>query len=162
MKKEILLSFKPYAYESVFLDLKKYEYRKRFLNEEVTAYLYLSLPIQQVVGILELGKTLVIDKEILKYDKETIVYKRLKVMQNEGIKNAIPIKSLQLFEEPISLKTLREIDKDFIVPQSYLYINKKEKIYKFLKSQKLKEKEFEHKHDEIYIDNLGKKVSEIE
>ena len=121
MKKEILLSFKPYAYESVLLGLKKYEYRKRFLNEEVTAYLYLSLPIQQVVGILELGKTLVIDKEILKYDKETIVYKRLKVMQNEGIKNAIPIKSLQLFEEPISLKTLREIDKDFITTIIFIH-----------------------------------------
>ena len=33
-----------------------YEYRKRFCDEPTTAYLYLSAPVQEVVGIMELGK----------------------------------------------------------------------------------------------------------
>lgn len=55
MKKPIFLSFRPEFFRPILYDIKKYEYRKRFCKEPTTAYLYLSAPIQEVIGIMELG-----------------------------------------------------------------------------------------------------------
>ena len=35
---------------------KIYEYRKRFCNEPVIAYMYVSVPVKAVTGIVHLGK----------------------------------------------------------------------------------------------------------
>ena len=54
--KKIFLSFRPEYFEPLLYGIKKYEYRKRFCDEETIAYLYLSGKSRQVVGIVELGK----------------------------------------------------------------------------------------------------------
>ncbi len=41
--------------------IKKYEYRKRFCDEETKAYLYLSGKSRQVIGVMELGKPIRLD-----------------------------------------------------------------------------------------------------
>lgn len=55
MKKQIFLSFKPNFFRPILYDIKKYEYRKRFCKEATTAYLYLSAPLQVVIGVMEMG-----------------------------------------------------------------------------------------------------------
>ena len=47
----ILLSFSPSYYDILKNGQKVFEYRKRFCNEKVKAYLYLGKPIQKIVGI---------------------------------------------------------------------------------------------------------------
>lgn len=54
--KEIFLSFSPEYFKPLLYDIKKYEYRKRFIDEETKAYLYLSGKSRQVIGVMELGK----------------------------------------------------------------------------------------------------------
>lgn len=54
--KKILLSFQPYWAEKIMQGTKIYEYRKRFCNEPVIAYMYVSTPVKAITGIIELGQ----------------------------------------------------------------------------------------------------------
>ena len=60
--KELFLSFRTEYFKPLLYGVKKYEYRKRFCNEETVAYLYLSGKSRQVVGIMELGVPIRLDK----------------------------------------------------------------------------------------------------
>ena len=59
--KEIFLSFRPEYFKPLLYGIKKYEYRKRFCDEETRAYLYLSGKSRQVVGVMELGRPIRLD-----------------------------------------------------------------------------------------------------
>lgn len=56
--KKLLLGFQPYWVEKIMNGEKIYEYRKRFCNESVIAYMYVSTPVKAVTGIIHLGKSL--------------------------------------------------------------------------------------------------------
>ena len=56
--KKLLLSFQPYWVEKIMNGEKIYEYRKRFCNEPVIAYMYVSTLVKAVTGIIHLGKSL--------------------------------------------------------------------------------------------------------
>ena len=51
----ILLSFKPKWFNKIISGEKIFEYRNAFADNEVLAYMYVSTPIKQVVGILHGG-----------------------------------------------------------------------------------------------------------
>lgn len=59
--KEIFLSFRPEYFKPLLCGIKKYEYRKRFCDEETKTYLYLSGKSRQVIGIMELGRPICLD-----------------------------------------------------------------------------------------------------
>lgn len=59
--KEIFLSFRPEYFKPLLYGLKRYEYRKRFCDEETRAYLYLSGKSRQVVWVLDLGRPMRLD-----------------------------------------------------------------------------------------------------
>ncbi len=161
-KKKIFLSFKPEYFKPFLYGIKKYEYRKRFCKVGVIAYLYLSTPIKQVVGIVKFDKPIEIEKELEKYKSNTAVYNRIKSFNEQNIKFAIPIKSLKLYKDPISLYALKEIDTEFCAPQSYLNIKNKPKILKFLDSREMFDFEFEREFDDVLIDDFCVSVNEIE
>ncbi len=69
--RRILLSFSPNYYEVLRNGNKVFEYRKRFCNEEVLAYIYLGKPIQKIVGIALLGKRINLSDW---YDMYTILF----------------------------------------------------------------------------------------
>ena len=71
--KEILLSFKVEYFRPLLYGIKKYEYRKRFCDEETKAYLYLSGKSRQVIGILELGKPIRLDLTRNNYLEHNII-----------------------------------------------------------------------------------------
>lgn len=160
--KEIFLSFRPEYLKPLIYGLKKYEYRKRFCTEETKAYLYLSGKSRKVIGVMELGCSIRLDLTRNNYinNKETL--KRVdKYINNKDI-NAIPIKSLSLFEEPITLEEIRRTIPNFMPPQMYYILDNHKKLKEILEKQKLKPKLFTHKHDNIYYDNLAMSVNELE
>lgn len=54
---------------------KIYEYRKRFCNEPVIAYMYVSTPVKAVTGIIHLGKKTKLSdwREQYKYNPDIVV-----------------------------------------------------------------------------------------
>ena len=161
-KKKIFLSFRPEFFRPILYDIKKYEYRKRFCSEPTTAYLYLSSPVKKVIGIMELGKAIHMDKIIVEYNKDSDIYNRLNKCLEKGEKFAIPIESFQLFKNPIPIEKIKEIKNDFSVPRCYLNIEKHKKVLKFLKNQPMFEIEFYNNHNTIYENNLAMICKEIE
>lgn len=154
MNKEIFLSFKPDYFRPILYGIKKYEYRKRFTNEAVIAYLYLSAPVQELIGILDLGEALSI-KEVSKTTDDPKVLEVINSAIDSGDKLAMPINSFTLFKKPIPLKKIKALYPEFFVPHSYIYLKNKPKLLNYLKKQEKFETEFIHKHDEIYYDNFG-------
>ena len=98
--KEIFLSFRPEYFGPLLYGIKKYEYRKRFCDEETIAYLYLSGKSRQVVGIMELGKPIRLDETRDNYLNYPDVLKRVDEYVESKDINAIPIKSLSLSKNP--------------------------------------------------------------
>ena len=98
--KEIFLSFRPEYFKPLLYGIKKYEYRKRFCAEETRAYLYLSGKSQQVVGVMELDKPIRLDLTRENYLEYPETLKRVDEYIVSNDINAVPIKSLALFDSP--------------------------------------------------------------
>lgn len=160
--KEIFLSFRPEYFKPLLYGIKKYEYRKRFCNEETLAYLYLSGKSRQVVGIMELGKPIRLDLTREKYLEYPETLKRVDEYISKRDINAVPIKSLSLFEKPIELEEIRTIIPGFMPPQMYFILDNHPKLKELLENKPIKEKIFNHEHNGIYYDNLAMPVSELE
>lgn len=133
-----------------------YEYRKRFCEEETKAYLYLSGKVRCIVGVMMLDKKIRLDRTRDNYLKYPDTLKRVDEYIALGDINAVPIKSLTLFKEPISLEEIRSCVSSFRPPRMYYVLNEDSPIMKLLKERTLDKPLFVHKHDGIYYDNLGK------
>ena len=160
--KEIFLSFRPEYFKPLLYGIKKYEYRKRFCNEETKAYLYLSGKARCVVGILELGKPIRLDLTRNNYSEYSDTLKRVDNYISTGDINAIPIKALSLFKKPITLDEIREKIPNFMPPQLYYVLDSKIELKKLLEERLVGDKLFVHNHNKIYYDNLAMSVSDLE
>ena len=160
--KEIFLSFNPKYYKTVLYGIKKYEYRKLYCKEETIAYLYLSGKIKKVIGILELGKPIRLDLTRNNYLKYPDTLNRIDTYINNRDINAIPIKSLQLFNSPITLNDIRKEIPSFMPPQMYYILDNQPKLKEILKREPINKPIFIHEHNGIYYDNLAKSVKELE
>ena len=159
--KKIFLSFSPEYFEPLLYGIKKYEYRKRFCDEETIAYLYLSGKSRQAVGIMELGKPIRLDDTRNNYLDYPDTLKRIDEYIKSKDINAIPIKSLSLFKKPLTLEDIRKDIPTFMPPQMYFILDNHLELKKLLEQQKVCEKLFYHEHNCIYYDNLAKSVSEL-
>ena len=159
--KELFLSFRPEYFKPLLYGIKKYEYRKRFCDEETKAYLYLSGKSRQVIGIVELGKPIRLDLMRNNYLNYPDTLKRVDKYILSGDINAVPLKSLSLFKNPISLDDIRKEIPGFMPPQMYYVLDNHPKLKDILEKQVIDSKVFVHKHDGIYYDNLAKSVSEL-
>lgn len=162
MKKQIFLSFNPKFFRPILYDIKKYEYRKRFCKESTTAFLYLSTPLQVVIGVIELGVPIMIKETLDKYPGDSIINKRVQSCIESGELYAIPIESLRLYKEPISISKIKQIDQAFIVPRCYLDITKFNEVYTYLRSQDMYDIEFYNEHCNLYENNFGCTCKEME
>ncbi|MBS5889364.1 MAG: hypothetical protein KIB47_05940 [Clostridium sp.] len=61
----VLLSLKPEVFQNVLSGKKIYEHRKVFPDGPVTAYIYISRPVQALAGIMYLRNK----KEIIEWEK---------------------------------------------------------------------------------------------
>lgn len=161
-KKVIFLSFRPEFFRPILYNIKKYEYRKRFCDEATMAYLYLSSPIREVVGILDLGKPIHMEKIIKNYNINGLLYSRIRNCLQKGEKYAIPIVSFTLFKHPVSFEKLKEVDSSFHVPQCYLNLTNYPTLFSYLKEQECYEPEFFNSHNQLYENNFAVECREIE
>lgn len=160
--KEIFLSFRPEYFKPLLYGIKKYEYRTRFCDEETKAYLYLSSKARCVVGILELGKPIRLDLTRNNYLEYRDTLKRVDNYISTGDVNAVPIKSLSLFKNPVTLDEIRERIPNFMPPQLYYVLDNKIELKKLLEERFVGDKLFVHNHNQIYYDNLAMSVSDLE
>lgn len=132
--KTIFLSFDTKWYAPLYDGRKKYEHRKRFCDEPVRAFIYLGKPIQAIVAEVGLGERESICDWEEKYSDDEMVIRRIrdfKTRNNYGMK-------ILWFKEivPIELGDIQEVFPDFGVPRSYIFLNKKEQLLKWLDSTK--------------------------
>ena len=160
--KEIFLSFRPEYFKPPLYGIKKYEYRKRFCDEETKAYLYLSGKSRQVIGVMELGKPIRLDLTRENYLEYPETLKRVDAYILSKDINAVPIKSLALFDKPIGLNEIREQIPGFMPPQMYFVLDNHAKLKSLLEKQPLSKKLFVNDHEHVYYDNLAMSVSELE
>lgn len=159
--KVIFLSFRSEYFKPLLYGIKKYEYRKRFCDEETKAYLYLSGKSRQVIGFVELGKPIRLDLTRNNYLDYPDTLKRVDNYILNGDVNAVPIKSLFLFKNPISLDDIRKEIPGFMPPQMYYVLDNHPKLKDILEKHVIGSKLFVHKHDVVYYDNLAKSVTDL-
>lgn len=116
----LLLSLKPQVFEKILSGEKIYEHRKVFPNEPVKAYLYVSRPIQSLVGILYLDNKINIEEWKEKYKSDQAAQARIDVYLKHH-KVAMEIKKFQ-YTNAIPLAKVRETFPNFIIPQMYYYL----------------------------------------
>ena len=152
MKKEIFLSFSPKWYNPLEEGSKKFEYRRRFCNEGVLAYIYLSYPIQKVVAKIKFGKKVPLETWKEKYSNNKEVLTRINdyLLRNKYV---IPIMSFQKIK-PISLNEIRESLPSFNPPMSYMYIKEKSKLQQLLECQEPEKQKITHSFKDIELNSI--------
>ena len=156
--KKILLSMKPYWRDRIMSGEKIYEYRTRFVKDDVVAFLYVSKPVQAISGILYLGEKIYLHEWKELYQDHEEIMSRIEDYESRGNKVAMPIKAYQETNE-IPLKLVKSCVKDFVIPQSYIYIKEGSELEKFLEDKiELREKIW-NCIEESYVDEICKKYA---
>ncbi len=158
----LFLSFNDKYFRPLYFGLKKYEYRKRFCNEESICYLYLSGKSRKVIGILRLGKPIKLKEIVNHLEEYKETKKRVESYIEDRVENAVPILELSLFKKAISLEELRKEFPGFMPPQMYYDLDNNQELLSFLQKQEKELSLFIHKHDKIYYDNLCVSVKDLE
>ena len=134
MKKAIYLSIKPKFTRKIETGEKDHEFRKYIPKEAIdTLFVYETVPTCQLKYIIELGK-------IVEYPDKINELGYGNADFNAGLKQskyAYEIKHVDLLENPICLKELRDIY-GFAPPQSYAYDDRYEKLTNDIKLAKVK------------------------
>jgi len=101
---------------------KKFEYRKNFPSDKVTAYFYVSTPVKAITGIANFDLRQSLSEWPEKYsDRSSEVLSRIEDFLSD-CRYAMPVLSFQPTSR-IPLNTLRADLPNFIVPRMYYYID---------------------------------------
>lgn len=134
MKKAIYLSIKPKFTRKIETGEKDHEFRKYIPKEAIdTLFVYETVPTCQLKYIIELGK-------IVEYPNKINELGYGNADFNAGLKQskyAYEIKHVDLLENPICLKELKDVYR-FAPPQSYAYDDRYEKLTNDIKLAKVK------------------------
>lgn len=126
----VLMSFKTDIYEKIKRGEKIFEYRRQYSNDETIVYMYVSSPTKAITGIVHLGKRIDLTSWEEDYFYDKAVLGRIKKYK-EKYKYAMPILSFQ-DTNSISLKQLQDNINNFIVPQSYYYLDRNNELLSYL------------------------------
>lgn len=129
--KKILLSMQPFWKEKIMSGEKIYEYRTRFLDEEVIAFLYVSTPVCGIAGVLHLGKKILLEDWKKEYSESADIVERVVEYEKRNNKVAMPVISYQE-TELITRKKLDQMLEKFVVPQSYYYLKEDMELTRYL------------------------------
>lgn len=124
---KVLLSIKPQYAQRIFTGEKKYEYRRSVFkrNNIDSIIVYVTKPVGKVIGEFKIDKII--------EDNPGAIWEKTKMYSgidedsyNEYFKErekgfAIGIKSIQVYNEPLSLKDINPQIKS--APQSFMYID---------------------------------------
>ena len=125
----MLLSFKADVFERVKSGEKIYEHRRVFPDESVKAYLYISTPVEAIVGIMRLDNRVQIESWKKKYSYDEATLSRI---DNYLSKHTVAMEITEFqMTNAIPLEKLRNDVPGFVVPQMYYYIENTE-LLKYL------------------------------
>lgn len=126
----MLLSFKPNVYDKILYGEKIFEHRKRFPDEPIIAYMYISKPVKAISGICYLN-----NRHLLSDWEKTFANDSAALSRIQRYKNlytyAMEITEFQETEK-IHLSDLKNHFPDFIVPQSYYYLDNRPLLLKYI------------------------------
>lgn len=128
-KRYVLLSLREKPYKEILCGEKKYEYRTRYSNQETVAFIYVSQTIKKICGVILFDKPIVGNAEeisCLSEESKPGSHSVMKEYFKNGTGYAIPVKKVIEFV-PISLNRIKSIFPNFVVPQSYYYLDTTEK-----------------------------------
>ena len=126
----VLMSFWPSIYDRISISDKIFEYRYRYCKEPTKVYMYVSKPIKQILGIIELGAPININQWKTEFSHLSHMNTRIE-QYLEKYTYAMPILSFQK-TNGISLDILKENISNFNAPQSYIYVDRNKKLEEFL------------------------------
>lgn len=142
----MLLSLKPEIFELIRSGKKIFEYRHQFYTEPIEAYLYISKPIQKIVGYIEFDKRIELKDWKNKYKDNIEVSKRIDDYISRNYKYAMPINKFKMTTE-IPLSDLKNNLEKFIIPESYYYLDN------FIELKEYIEKNIDFT-DEVVVNNF--------
>lgn len=131
--RKMLLSMQPFWKEKIMSGEKIYEYRKRFPNEEIWAFIYVSSPISGISGILHLGRYTLLEDWKMKYAGQPEVIDRICTYESRKNKMAIPVLGYQETSIITREELVEKLEK-FVVPQSYYYLNDNMELTQYIES----------------------------
>jgi len=132
LRRQVLLSLRPRFAQALLDESKLVELRRGScrIPAESTCLVYASSPVQAVLGIIVVTKTLAgAPLDIWsQHGPETGLARREFDEYASGCRTltALVIASPRRFEKPIPLDELRELQPGFVVPQSYRYMDDRE------------------------------------
>lgn len=144
----ILLSYNPSCYKILKNGDKFFEYRKRFCDEKVMAYLYLGKPIQQIVGILWLDKRISLTswKELYKDDLKVLGRIEEYLTRNKYAMSVLKYQEIR----PINIGDVKRLFPDFYIPLSFRNLEEKSELLEYLQNRtEYRGKTIIHKFDHI-------------
>ena len=128
--KTILLSFQPYWFNKIMSGEKIFEYRWQFPKEEVCAFLYVSRPVQKIVGFMYFGQPVLLSDWKSMYEGEREVLERI---NRQMVKNryVMPIKGYQMTKD-ICLQDIKNKFPKVVIPQSYYYLDNFPELFNYV------------------------------
>jgi predicted transcriptional regulator len=120
----VILSIRPRHAQAIMDGTKRFEFRRRiFKNTEIdTAYIYVTSPVQKIVGMIVISR--IIETDLPRLWKLSSKYSGLEkeefLSYFEGLEKgfAIEIGCVKVFDDPIDPKIILP---GFIPPQSFCY-----------------------------------------
>jgi predicted transcriptional regulator len=124
-KRTIILSLRPEPFQAIVAGVKKYEYRRKFVKEGCSAFVYVTSPIKAIRGYIEFGEPISAHIQtianISEQQKPGSREATLKYLQGLQTGFAVPILSYRTIQ-PLPLEELRT-KYQFTAPQSYIYLD---------------------------------------
>lgn len=134
VKKNVLLSLLEKPFNEILDGKKVFEFRKQYTREKSKAFVYISKTKKQICAIIDFDVPIYDTSHNIALLSERMKpgsYNNIITYFTESYGFAIPINSISLIN-PISLNELKKKFANFIVPQSYYYLDDKQEILEFL------------------------------
>lgn len=146
----LLLSLKPEVFNSVLTGEKIYEHRKVLPEGPIKAYVYVSRPVQAIMGILYLDNKVQIETWKTKYKYDLVAIKRI----DKYLEKYKVVMEIRKFENTnsISLEEIKREFPNFLIPQMYYYLDDLPLLQYLEKNLKLSGEVIEHNFENIASD----------
>lgn len=139
----MMLSFKPSIYQKIYEGVKIFEHRRNFPDETILAYMYVSKPVRAIKGIVYLKNRHTLTEWENEFAYDAAAINRINKYK-ESYRYAMEIAEFQETTE-ISLDSVKRDFPNFIVPQSYIYLDKNPELLSYIESHiELLEKNIKH------------------
>lgn len=126
----ILISLKPQFYQLILEGVKKHEFRKRFPNKKVKAFIYVTNPVSAVKALFEFDTPIKNPEELI--DQDGVGVEEF-INGGKPGRVAVPIRRIIPLKKSVDLITLKR-DFDTPAPQSYFYLRNNPRLLEYLLS----------------------------